>query len=152
LADNHVASKDLQRVVQRLPVGLVLGLLDAVLPFLDQAKATKFLDHWTTIGAEMDRTQAGAEEDGSVETESVADEEGEDDAEDEAPSKPESLEVALRELQAQSEVLKAYLSPPPAQGGATKPARLTRQPAEPAGPSSPPSTIGCNGAMNGEQL
>jgi hypothetical protein len=137
LADNHVSLDDLQCVVQRLPVGMILGLLDAVLPFLDRAKATKFHDLWKALGAEMERKHAQAEEDDDAEANS--------EAEEEPPSKPQSLEEAVRELQDQREALKAYLNPAPALDESTTRSVPRRQAAKPAGARSAPSTNGCYG-------
>ena len=141
LADNHVACKYLQRVMQRLPIEMVLGLLHAVLPALDRATATKFHDLWTTLGAEMDQKRACADEDDEVEAEPVTN----DECEDEGLTKPESLEETLREWQVQSEVLKAYLGPKPAPAESSNPSRPPQQPAEPASDRLAPSTNGSNG-------
>jgi hypothetical protein len=137
VANNHVAVEDFQRVVKLLPVELVLSLLDAVLPFLNKAKATKFQDMWTAKDAQVDKERAEAEAEAAAEDE--------DEKEDETPRRSQSVEEFIRESRARTEALNAQLNASRARAGSSK--RPHRRAAEPVVGGSRPSRNGFNGAM-----
>jgi hypothetical protein len=136
VANNHVAVEDFKRVVELLPVDLVSPLLDALLPYMKQAKAKKWQDIWTTKGAEMDQERAET----AAEAAGDEDDQDEGEGEGESPRRSQSVEEFIRESRALTEALKAKLKASRAQAGSSQ--RPQAQTAEPVVSGSRPSTNG----------
>jgi hypothetical protein len=115
LANNHVNYDDIMRIAKLLPVGLVLELFHAILPYLDMGKAKQFHDVWQDLGAQMDQQQAEDEAADREEQEAGGDV---GTASGQAPR--QSLEESVRAWEAEVQALKAKLS---GAGGSSAPAK-----------------------------